>query len=106
MTAYASTSTAVEAMRLGAAVTGHLQLESGTGISIPAGALTSTGGKSAVWIVDPQNLTVALRNVEVERFDPATAVIASGLEPGDVVVTAGVQALHPGQKVRLLRATS
>jgi len=39
-------------------------------------------------------------------FDPAMAVISSGLEPGDVVVTAGVQALHPGQKVRLLGATS
>ena len=59
-----------------------------------------------MWIVDPANLTVALRNVEVQRFDPATAVISQGLEPGDVVVTAGVQALHPGQKVRLLGATS
>ncbi len=95
-----------EAMRLGATVTGRLQLEGGAGISIPASALTSTDRQPAVWVVDPQNLTVALRNVEVQRFDPATAVISSGLEPGDVVVTAGVQALHPGQKVRLLGATS
>jgi membrane fusion protein, multidrug efflux system len=95
-----------EAMRLGATVTGRLQLESGKGISIPASALTATGSKPAVWVVDPANLTVALRNVEVARFDPASAVISSGLEPGDVVVTAGVQALHPGQKVRLLGATS
>jgi RND family efflux transporter MFP subunit len=95
-----------EAMRLGATVTGRLQLESGKGISIPASALTATESKPAVWVVDPANLTVALRNVEVERFDPASAVISSGLEPGDVVVTAGVQALHPGQKVRLLGATS
>ena len=95
-----------EAMRLGATVTGRLQLESANGISIPASALTSTDRKPAVWVVDPQNLTVALRNVEVQRFDPATAVIASGLEPGEMVVTAGVQALHPGQKVRLLGATS
>ena len=95
-----------EAMRLGATVTGRLQLEGGAGISIPASALTTTDSKPAVWVVDPQNLTVALRNVEVERFDPATAVIASGLVPGDVVVTAGVQALHPGQKVRLLGAAS
>ena len=95
-----------EAMRLGAIVTGRLQLESANGISIPASALTSTDRKPAVWVVDPQNLTVALRNVEVQRFDPAMAVIASGLEPGEMVVTAGVQALHPGQKVRLLGATS
>jgi len=95
-----------EAMRLGASVTGRLQLENGTGISIPASALTATDRKPAVWVVDPKSLTVALRNVEVQRFDPATAVISAGLEPGDVVVTAGVQALHPGQKVRLLGAAS
>jgi multidrug efflux pump subunit AcrA (membrane-fusion protein) len=59
-----------------------------------------------VWIVDPANLTVVLRNVEVQRFDPASAVISQGLAPGDAVVTAGVQALHPGQKVRLLGAAS
>ena len=93
-------------MRLGATVTGRLQLEGGTGISIPASALTSIGSHPAVWIVDPASLTVALRNVDVQRFDPATAVISQGLEPGDVVVTAGVQALHPGQKVRLLGAAS
>jgi hypothetical protein len=28
--------------------------------------------------------------------------VASGLNPGDIVVTAGVQALRPGQKVRVL----
>ena len=95
-----------EAMRLGATVTGRLQLEGGAGISIPASALTSIDRQPAVWIVDPQNLTVALRNVEVQQFDPASAVISQGLTPGDVVVTAGVQALHPGQKVRLLGATS
>jgi RND family efflux transporter MFP subunit len=95
-----------EAMRLGATVTGRLQLEGGKGISIPASALTSSDRQPAVWIVDPASLTVALRNVEVQRFDPGTAVIANGLEPGDVVVTAGVQALHPGQKVRLLGAAS
>jgi len=34
----------------------------------------------------------------------ARVVVTSGLNPGDVVVTAGVQALRPGQKVRLLGA--
>ena len=95
-----------EAMRLGATDTGRLQLEGGKGISIPASALTSADRQPAVWVVDPASLTVKLRNVEVQRSDPATVVISSGLEPGDVVVTAGVQALHPGQKVRLLGAAS
>jgi hypothetical protein len=45
-----------------------------------------------------------LRNVEVARFDPATVAIAEGLDSGEVIVTAGVQALHPGQKIRILGA--
>jgi len=95
-----------EAMRLGATVTGRLQIEGGQGISIPASALTSIDRHPAVWVVDPASLTVSLRNIEVQRFDPASAVVSQGLEPGDVVVTAGDQALHPGQKVRLLGASS
>jgi hypothetical protein len=43
-----------------------------------------------------------MRNVELLRHDPGTVVISHGLDTGDIVVTAGVQALHPGQKVRLL----
>ena len=35
-----------------------------------------------------------------------TVVISQGLETGEVVVTAGVQMLRPGQKVRLLGAAS
>jgi hypothetical protein len=30
-------------------------------------------------------------------------VVGQGLQPGEIVVTAGVQTLRPGQKVRLLR---
>ena len=75
-------------------------------MSIPASALTSGNSQPAVWVVDPSNLTVSLRNVEVQRFDPATVVVSQGLADGDIVVTAGVQALHPGQKVRLLGAPS
>jgi RND family efflux transporter MFP subunit len=93
-------------LRLGATVTGSLQQEATPGMSIPASALTSSNSQPAVWVVDPASLTVSLRNVEVQRFDPATAVISQGLANGDIVVTAGVQALHPGQKVRLLGASS
>src|SRR5271157_883657 len=90
------------AMRLGATATGRMEMESAKGIAIPARALTEVDRKPAVWIVDPVSLTVSLHPVEVLRFDPGTVVISAGLEVGEVVVTAGVQALHPGQKVRLL----
>jgi len=95
-----------EAMRLGATVTGSVKLVSEPVISIPASALTERNRQPAVWIVDPKDLTVSMRNVELLRHDPGTVVIAQGLETGDIVVTAGVQALHPGQKVRLLGSSS
>lgn len=93
------------AMFLGATVRGRMQLESAPSISVPASALTRINGQPAVWLVDPKELTVSLHNVAVERFDPGTVVISQGLHGGEIVVTAGVQALHPGQKVRLLGAS-
>lgn len=92
------------ALRLGSTVTGRMQVEGGEGVTIPASALTRAERQPAVWIVDPAAETVALRTVAVIRHDPARVVIGEGLEPGDIVVTAGVQALRPGQKVRLLSA--
>ena len=59
-----------------------------------------------MWVVDPQRHTVSLRNVAVSQYDPADVVISQGLETGEIVVTAGVQVLHPDQKVRLLGAAS
>jgi len=91
-----------ENMRLGSTVIGTLQTDAVPMIEIPSSALTEFNGHPAVWIVDPKELTVEIRNVDVLRFDPATVTISQGLDTGDVVVTAGVQALHPGQKVRLL----
>jgi RND family efflux transporter MFP subunit len=90
------------AMRLGATVTGRVQMGATPGIQIPASALMSANGNAAVWIVAPQSHAVSLRNVTVLRYEPTTVSISQGLEPGDVVVTAGVHALHPGQQVRLL----
>lgn len=95
-----------EAMRLGSTVTGQVQLDNTPVIEVPASALTAFNSQPAVWIVDPVNTTVSMRNVEVLRFNPATVAISSGLSVGEVVVTAGVQALHPGQKVRLLGSGS
>ena len=94
------------AMRLGATVTGSVKQASEPVISIPATALTEFNRQPAVWLVDPEKLTVSKRNVELLRHDPGTVVIAQGLETGDIVVTAGIQALHPGQKVRLLGPSS
>jgi RND family efflux transporter MFP subunit len=93
------------AMRLGMTVTGSVQLDASQTIEVPASALTESDRRPALWVVDPASLTVALRNVDMLRHNPATVAIANGLEAGEIVVTAGVQALHPGQKVRLLESS-
>lgn len=89
-------------MRLGTTVTGRMRLGSAPGIEIPASAVIRSERQSAVWIVDPKNGTVSTRNIEMASQDLARVVVASGLNQGDVIVTAGVQALRPGQKVRFL----
>jgi membrane fusion protein, multidrug efflux system len=91
-----------DGMKLGATVTGRVKLPAPEGVAVPASALTEGNGRPAVWVVDRGTDTVSLRTVDVARYDPAAVIIAHGLEKGDVVVTAGVQMLRPGQKVRLL----
>lgn len=91
-----------EAMRLGATVTGTMQMDAEAVFEIPAAALTKANQQAAVWVVDPSSSTVAMRNVDIRRHGPETVSISQGLDAGEIVVTAGVQALHPGQKVHLL----
>jgi len=95
-----------QGMELGSTVTGRIKLSAPPGVEIPASALTQANGRPAVWVVDPHSQTVTLRSVDVLRYDPLTVVISQGLETGEVVVTAGVQVLRPGQKVRLLEGGS
>lgn len=93
------------AMRLGATVIGEITMQSDPAIAIPATALMQSDKEPAVWVVDPTAGTVALRPIKITRYETDSAVVGEGLVDGDIVVTAGVQALRPGQKVRLLGAT-
>jgi RND family efflux transporter MFP subunit len=90
------------AMRLGATVTGRMKLATAANIEVPPSAIIRSDRQAAVWVVDPKTGLVAARNIEVRSSDPVRVEVASGLNAGDIVVTAGVQALRAGQKVRLL----
>jgi len=90
------------AMRLGSTVTGRLTLAAAPGIELPASALFRSSGRPAVWVVDSKSMKVSARNIDIRANNSTKVQVASGLNAGDVVVTAGVQALRPGQKVRLL----
>lgn len=92
-------------MRLGSTVVGTMHLGEPAGIDLPSSALTSVDGVPAVFVVDPQTGIVDMRPVSLARHDLATVVVEDGLASGEIVVTAGVHALRPGQRVRLLGAT-
>lgn len=92
------------AMRLGSTVTGKMSLDSATSIALPSSALIRSEGKPAVWLIDSTSSTVSLRPVAVHAYEATRVQIEKGLAPGDMVVTAGVQALRSGQKIRLLGA--
>lgn len=94
------------AMRLGSTVSGRMKLDAAPGIEVPPAALVRSEGRTSVWVFDRQSGTVSLRAIGVGSADARAVQVTSGLAPGDVVITAGVQALRPGQKVRLLEGRS
>jgi RND family efflux transporter MFP subunit len=97
---------APEAMRLGTVVTGTLEVKGDLVAVIPTGALLQTGEQAAVWVVDTANGTVHRRPVKVLRFDAESVTIAEGLKDGEVIVTAGINSLAEGEKVRLPQEAS
>ena len=92
-------------MRLGANVVGTVTLDQGETVSIPGSALFQKDGKPAVWLVE-KDKTVQLKPITVQRYQGDSVVVGDGLAQGDVVVTAGVQKLLPGQKVALMDASA
>jgi RND family efflux transporter MFP subunit len=87
-------------MRLGANVVGTVTLDQRSTVTIPGSALFQKDGKAAVWLVEKDH-TVQLKPIAVDRYQGDSVIVGSGLDKGDVVVTAGVQKLLPGQKVSL-----
>ena len=70
-------------------------------IKLPTSALRQEGKASAVWVLDKASMTVRSQTVQIATADGNDAVIAAGLQPGMLVVSAGVHVLSPGQKVTI-----
>jgi membrane fusion protein, multidrug efflux system len=89
---------------LGATVTVLPQASRQTGdkvIKLPTSALRQDGNATAVWVLDRASMTVKSQPVQIATADGNDAVVAGGLEPGMLVVSAGVHVLSPGQKVTI-----
>ena len=89
------------AFRLGSTVTVTRSTSVKPAIELPLSALLEQDGKTQVWIVDEKTATVATHDVQVAARSGTTFTVASGLDAGARVVTAGVHSLTPGQKIKL-----
>lgn len=87
------------AMTLGSAVAGTAHQASGKAIVIPWNALTAIGRQSAVWVVAADGKTVRRQPIAIESYETASVIVASGLKPGDRIVTEGSKLLTDGQQV-------
>lgn len=78
------------------------QAQSGPGVmTLPAAALTRIEGKPAVFIVDRQSLRLQIRPVTLASYSATDVAIASGIQPGDTIVIAGVSKLRDQERVTL-----
>ncbi len=93
-------------MALGATVLGRGNLDAARAVTLPWGALFRWRGTPAIWVVDPADATVSVRQVAVESFTDDGMILKSGVADGERVVTAGIQFLHPGQRVTVVEDTT
>ena len=89
------------AVRLGQTATVLVALPQVAGVTkLPLSALKEEQGRTMVWVVDRETMTVKQQLVQFSGADGNDAVVSSGIAPGQIVVTAGVHVLTPGQKVK------
>jgi RND family efflux transporter MFP subunit len=94
----------VPEMRIGMTASAAFKIPQETAISIlPLTALTERDGKTVAFVVDKDTQIVRQRAVETSGVSEEGARVASGLAPGEIVVTGGVQFLEDGMKVRLAK---
>jgi RND family efflux transporter MFP subunit len=88
------------AFRLGTAISVTLSSAIKPQIELPLSALQEVDGKPRIWIIDAQAQTVSPRDVSIVSRTDSTVVVASGVKSGERIVSAGVNSLKPGQKVK------
>jgi membrane fusion protein, multidrug efflux system len=94
-----------QSFRLGTMVSISLPRAIPPVIEIPATAVLERDGKTSVWIVAPGG-TVEARPVSIAGKEGGRVEVRTGLSKGDIVVTAGVHSLSPGQAVRVTEGPS
>jgi RND family efflux transporter MFP subunit len=102
-----STAAQGTSIRLGMTATVRFEESKGaaiTGVRLPLSALTLREGKSVVWPVDPETMSVSPVEVQLAGTSGEQIVVLGPIKPGQQVVTAGLHVLQAGQKVKLMGA--
>jgi len=74
----------------------------GAQLRAPLSSLVQNKGASNVWVIE--NGAVRLQKVEVGGVSGNDVLLSGGVKPGQTIVTAGVNLLKSGQKVKVLTA--
>lgn len=90
-----------DTVRLGTTITAELEGPDLTAIMVPEAAVLEKDGKPHVWLVDAQKGEVHLVPIEAGAARGRFVQVSGGLKEGDQIVTAGVNSLQEGQKVRI-----
>ena len=75
-----------------------------TVLAIPRAAVLSDQQGDYVYVVDAQN-KAQIRRIQLGQSTPSTAVVASGLSEGELVISEGLQRVRPGAVVSAGPAT-
>jgi RND family efflux transporter MFP subunit len=90
---------APETFGLGTPIKSRVEISSEPSILLPAASLVTHDGNSAVWVIDKESNRVAIRNVEIARFNSETIEVRTGLQEGELVAGAGAYLLFPNREV-------
>jgi RND family efflux transporter MFP subunit len=115
-TVYLSLNDPPPALRLGITIAVTMSQPVSGRVDLPATALLEKDAKTFVWVVDPKNNAVSLREVTVIAHSADTISVSagtatsgaatsgtatSGIRGGERIVIAGVHSLAPGQAVKV-----
>lgn len=92
-----------ELFRLGSTVAVEISGAAPAFHQLPGSAVLQRDGRTQVWVIDPLTSTLSPRAVQVVAHNGSMVQVGGELQAGDKVVTAGVNSMHPGQKIRMQR---
>ncbi|MGJ8584723.1 MAG: efflux RND transporter periplasmic adaptor subunit [Marinosulfonomonas sp.] len=94
-----------DGLNYGDPVRGRIIQQGPAYVTLPYTAMAATKGGPAVWVIDPETMTVSLQNIEIEQYRTGIIIVKSGVPDGTMVVTKGAQLMYAGRAVSAKEVT-